>query len=249
MLCEYGCNQEAKFLLHFKTCKDKWCCSKSYNSCPTNRKKNSESLNRIEVKEKLSNIRKEYLNREDVREKKSKAQKEVWKKNEVRERLIENLNKPEVKVKRRRSVKKAMEKLEVRQKCKESWNKNGRRDKVKIDMINGKAVYMLSKVKNPSGPQVKLYNIIRELYKDAILNYPLCISKGHWYALDIAVQSLKLDIEYDDTTYWHKGKDKKEHDRIRDEQVENKGWRIIRYKDYIPDLNQVLNDINKVLGF
>jgi len=39
MLCEYGCGNEAKYFL--KRAK-KWCCSKSYNSCPVARRKNKE---------------------------------------------------------------------------------------------------------------------------------------------------------------------------------------------------------------
>jgi len=39
-LCEYGCGQEA----HFQMKNNKWCCSKSWNSCPTNRSKNSGGL-------------------------------------------------------------------------------------------------------------------------------------------------------------------------------------------------------------
>lgn len=40
MLCEYGCGNEVKFFL--KRSK-KWCCSKSYNSCPISREKNRKS--------------------------------------------------------------------------------------------------------------------------------------------------------------------------------------------------------------
>ena len=40
MLCEYGCGQKANYFL--KRAK-KWCCSKSYNSCPSARNKNRES--------------------------------------------------------------------------------------------------------------------------------------------------------------------------------------------------------------
>jgi hypothetical protein len=39
ILCEYGCNQEAKFILK----NGKQCCSNHYQSCPNLRKKNSES--------------------------------------------------------------------------------------------------------------------------------------------------------------------------------------------------------------
>lgn len=39
-LCDYGCGQEA----HFQLKNRKWCCSKSWNSCPSMRKKNSNSI-------------------------------------------------------------------------------------------------------------------------------------------------------------------------------------------------------------
>ena len=39
MLCEYGCNQKAKFKIG-----KKWCCSLSINSCPEIRRKNSQSI-------------------------------------------------------------------------------------------------------------------------------------------------------------------------------------------------------------
>lgn len=38
MKCFYGCNQKAQY--QFKN--GKWCCSKSFNKCPENRRKNSE---------------------------------------------------------------------------------------------------------------------------------------------------------------------------------------------------------------
>ena len=39
ILCEYGCEQEAKYKLK----NGKWCCNKSQNSCPVIRRKNSET--------------------------------------------------------------------------------------------------------------------------------------------------------------------------------------------------------------
>jgi len=38
MECYYGCGQEANFLIKST---NKWCCSKSVNSCPEQRRKNS----------------------------------------------------------------------------------------------------------------------------------------------------------------------------------------------------------------
>lgn len=42
-ICEYGCGQEAKHQMN----NGKWCCSKSHNSCPAIRKKNSKALKAI----------------------------------------------------------------------------------------------------------------------------------------------------------------------------------------------------------
>ena len=48
ILCNYGCGQEAKHQLR----NGKWCCSKRHQSCPVNKKKNSNS-----------NIGRKYTNR------------------------------------------------------------------------------------------------------------------------------------------------------------------------------------------
>jgi len=44
-LCEYGCGQEAKYHLKFKSCY-KWCCSKHYSACPSNIKCWNKGLNK-----------------------------------------------------------------------------------------------------------------------------------------------------------------------------------------------------------
>jgi len=43
MMCENGCGQEAKFQLK----NGKWICSKSSNSCPINKKKNSNGMKKV----------------------------------------------------------------------------------------------------------------------------------------------------------------------------------------------------------
>ena len=57
MLCEYGCRQEASFLMT----SGKWCCSDFYTKCPNNRKKNSDKnrgrLKTDEHRKKLSDTR------------------------------------------------------------------------------------------------------------------------------------------------------------------------------------------------
>lgn len=53
MLCEYGCNQEAKFRVGLKNC-----CSKSNNSCTAQKTKNSEGLKKSyqEGRKKVNNF-------------------------------------------------------------------------------------------------------------------------------------------------------------------------------------------------
>jgi len=57
-LCKYGCGRMAKYTLK----NGKRCCSKSYNSCPVSKRKNSEkNKNRVltqDHKQKISNSKK-----------------------------------------------------------------------------------------------------------------------------------------------------------------------------------------------
>jgi len=132
--------------------------------------------------------------------------------------------------------------LESKEKIKKSWTKE-KREKMRKVMKEGKAVYLLSFIQNPSKPQVKLYEIVKKFYPTSILNYPLIELN---YSLDIAIPDLKIWIE-SDGTYWHQDKEK---DLIRQRKIENLGWKCIRYKiDYekdIPIEEKIMEDINNV---
>ena len=84
-LCEYGCGNKALYQLK----NGKKCCNKSANSCPINRKKNSEvgkqAQNRREVNEKRSKSMKKALNEPKTKEKLSKSQKIAQNRADVRE--------------------------------------------------------------------------------------------------------------------------------------------------------------------
>ncbi len=71
-LCEYGCKQQAKY--QFKS--GKWCCSKSQNSCPEVRRKNSET-NKIK---QVGNNNGMYGKKQSIesRRKNSESNKKVW---------------------------------------------------------------------------------------------------------------------------------------------------------------------------
>jgi hypothetical protein len=104
-------------------------------------------------------------------------------------------------------------------------------EKVLAYIRNGGAAYANSFVKNPSRPQIKLFNLVRSIYSDAVLNYP-CMN----YSIDVAIPSRKIAIEYDGS-YWHKNKEK---DKDRQRKIEAEGWKVIRYQDFIPNKDQLI---------
>jgi len=75
-----------------------------------------------------------------------------------------------------------------------------------------------------SAPQLQLFQMVKEKYPTAVLEYPVLD-----YCLDIAVPELKLCFEYDGS-YWHD----EEKDKRRDEVLEGMGWIVNRYVDVLP---------------
>jgi hypothetical protein len=73
-----------------------------------------------------------------------------------------------------------------------------------------------------SKPQLQLYEVIKQQYPTAVLEYPVLD-----YCLDIAVPEKKLCFEYDGA-YWHQDKEK---DKKRDEVLTELGWKVIRFRD------------------
>ena len=96
-----------------------------------------------------------------------------------------------------------------------------------------------------SEQQLKVYDLLQELYPDYLieLNYPF--SK---VALDICLisDSIKIDVEYDGG-YWHKNK--QQDDRRRDEFLKSNGFKILRIKSrhYIPTKEQLQEMIDDLL--
>lgn len=80
-----------------------------------------------------------------------------------------------------------------------------------------------------SKPQIQLYNYVKNIFPDAILNMTLKTNRT-WRYLDIAIPSLKIDIEYDEP-YWHNMR--KETDIIRTKEIEEQGWKVVRFEPEI----------------
>ncbi len=89
-----------------------------------------------------------------------------------------------------------------------------------------------------SKPQLELFKMVKEILPNAKLEY-----ESHSYILDIAIPELKLCIEYDGS-YWHKP----EHDKQRDELLENFGWKTIRFVDRVPTMGELKEKIKEVLS-
>jgi very-short-patch-repair endonuclease len=235
-LCKI-CRKEAGFI-NLNVGYQTYCSRICYNKDPEIRNIRCESnKNKIvseETKNKMSSIRKKLwkdpnyrMKDPNIQKQKSKKMKENWK-NGV---YIEMTKKISI----------IMKELWKDPNC--VWRSrkfldkviNGRRER----MLNGGSSYANSFNKNPSKPQVELYERTKKLYSSSIINYP-CLN----YSLDIAIPDLKIVIE-SDGSYWHQDS---ERDLKRQKEVESLGWRFIRYKniDYIkdiPSIDKIKNDI------
>ena len=112
------------------------------------------------------------------------------------------------------------------------------RKRVSKRMLNGGATYALSFIKNPSKPQVELFNLVKLLYPNSILNHPSLN-----FSIDIAIPEKNIAIEYDEP-YWHDFKK----DKIRQNKLENIGWKFLRYVSYVPTINILKNDLINIIN-
>jgi hypothetical protein len=98
--------------------------------------------------------------------------------------------------------------------------------------------YLHSFIKNPSKPELKLREVVKELYPNCIFSYGIL-----HYAVDIALIDKKIVIE-SDGEYWHQDKEK---DMKRQKKIEDLGWKFIRYSidtvNQVPPKEKISNDI------
>ena len=113
------------------------------------------------------------------------------------------------------------------------------RKHVRNRMIEWQASYMNGFIKNPSKPQVELFNLVKKLCYCAELNYPVIEVNR---CIDIAIPFHKIAIEYDGS-YWHQDEEK---DKQRQKQIESLGWKFIRYRDRIPTIDELRLDIQNL---
>ena len=225
--CDYGCGSIAKFF--FPTVK-KYCCSDTFGGCKTQRKLNSKRMKDSWEDENSGH------HSENRKQKRSDYMKNGG---------ADISNTEESRIKARDRLKdKTFEEIYGEEKAVEMKKKIGKKSKQR--MLNGGAVHALSFTKNPSRPQVELFNRIKEEYSTAVLNYP-CLQLN--YSLDIAIPELKIWFESDGSWY-HQDKEK---DLKRQKEIEDLlEWKCIRYFPVdtikqVPTIDQILKDINDIL--
>jgi len=195
------------------------------------KRKQSETIKKVwskpEIREKISRAIKMGMNRPEIKKKVSLSQ------------SINN-NKTERKLQHSNFMKKYLSIPEVYEKysnvLKDIAKEPEERIRRKNLMLN-QAAYVNSFIKSVSAPQVKLYGLTKEIYEDTEINYQF-----ENYLLDVAILSIKVDVEYDGS-YWHQNQ---KHDDKRDKKMNSLGWRVIRYKDCIPTIEQLKRDIEGV---
>jgi len=73
----------------------------------------------------------------------------------------------------------------------------------------------------PSPPQVSLFNLVRLVHKDAVLEYALGRRR-----IDIAVPSKRLAIEYDGELFHADA----ERESAKDNEIAAMGWRVVHIR-------------------
>lgn len=265
-LCSYGCGQEA--IKQFKN--GRWCCSRKVEMCQVKRnslkklenkgrfKKENVPWNKdktgVYTKETLSKIGESSSKRiwsEESRKKqkekmigKNKGRKlephtEKWKR-EHGEKMKGERNPS----KRKEVSEKISKKIKEKRKDPDSsYNSKEYREKQSKFMKNGGAVHANSFNINPSEPQVRTWKITSLICPYVYLNFPITHLEND-YSIDIAIPKLSIAIEYDGS-YWHQNEEK---DLKRQKELEEDGWKFIRYKDVVPTEEQVKEDVNKILN-
>ena len=113
-------------------------------------------------------------------------------------------------------------------------------------LLNGQALKMIKAIKKISNEEMKLRDMVKELYPKAEPQYPV-----FGYALDVALIDKKIAIEYDGYYHYEDLSIRKEKDYyiFRRERIKNQGWKFYRVTmfDKFPNLEQVKENINKIL--
>jgi len=256
-LCDYGCGRPA---LH-EFGNGKWCCEDNVGKCSKNREINSEKHKGIKTIG--------FKNKHHTKNSKLKLSKSLLGKNLGKYKGISKTNNGTFK-KGVVPWNKGKKNCQIiwnkgKQNCQLAWNKGLTKDsdervlkysesrrksmltnfelreKMRQNCLNGHAIIMLKAIKKISKQEIKLRDMVKELYPEAdpqhkVLNY----------AVDIVLIDRKIAIEFDG--YFHfDSEEHKQYHKIRQEKIESEGWKFLRYTMYdkFPSLEQLKEDIKE----
>jgi very-short-patch-repair endonuclease len=116
------------------------------------------------------------------------------------------------------------------------------KEKQRQRLLNGQAVMMNKCITKLSKPELKLREIVKLLYPNCEFQY-----KVFNYSLDIALIEKKIAIEYDGWYHFDSKESIERHNR-RQKQIEEQGWKFLRYNIFqpFPDKEKVINDIQLI---
>jgi len=225
----------------------------TFNSNEYRRKK---SRTMKELRSDPNNI----YNSDEHKKNMSKSVKTAFQNPDIKQRHLESVSNPKARLENSKRIKAIWDDLDSvynsdefklnrlkRQTNPESnWRKNHKRSvnasgfrRIHSErMLNGGAARANSFVQNPSKSQVLLFEKVRKIYPDAVLNYPVLN-----FSIDVAIPQENIAIEYDGS-YWHQGR--KEEDAKRQKELENIGWKFLRYVDYVPKTDILKNDLHHI---
>lgn len=152
------------------------------------------------------------------------------KQSEKQKRMTSERQKGESNVAKRKDVRKKISKSKIK------FYKDNPNAGKRLSMLGRKAQAYIS----ISKPQMELYLLIKVKYPEAELEYPIQTKHSTRFA-DIAIPSLKVDIEYDGLE-WHQNK---QLDELRDKHLAEIGWITIHItKDNVQLCLNKLKEIN-----
>jgi hypothetical protein len=207
MLCEYGCGQEAKYTLKNGKLS---CVEYPVRSCPEMIKKRTSPLKGRSFPERNKKIS------ESLKGRKLSA------------KHIKNLSLSHIGIQAKENHPRWGKKHSEETKSKWKFKRRGKKiqtqeykDRLRNEMLNGKAAWMNKFIKNPSKPEVMLRDIVKEIYPNCEFQYQVLN-----YALDVAIPNYKIAIEFDGWYHF----DTQEHinyHKKRQREIEERGWQFI----------------------
>ena len=268
-LCDYGCGQEGKYYLSYAK---KWCCSKSWNSCPVIRKKfkgakigrkrgpfskkHKDNLS-LSIKQSWKDPNSKYdAEKYKIEMSKKRSGKDPWNKGRIGVQTSTRKGKTYEEIygeekAREISEKKSNKKIEEWKDPNSKVNSKKYRKLLSKIMKDGKAAYAASFIKDDSKPENELFYMSCKILPRPIHKYPVYrIGKGkRSYNVDIADPSMGIILEFDGW-YHFDTPERKEYDKKRQKEIEEEGWKFLRYNIFqkFPTLEQLKEDIKIAVG-